>query len=291
MSWRTVVISKNAKLEEKLNYLYVRDSAGVQKVHLSEIGLLMIESTAVSLTAGLICELSKRKIKVIFCDEKRNPQSELVSYNQSCDASLKLKKQIAWSGEIKQAVWTLIVREKIIKQAELLRKLDKPEYEMLLGYIDELQLGDSTNREGHAAKVYFNALFGKSFTRQQDCAQNSALNYGYSIILSAFNREITALGYTTKLGLFHDNRFNFFNLSSDLMEPFRPIVDSKVLEALFDNDFGHDEKMMMVNILNDEVIFSGRHQTVSNAIRLYCKIVTDALCEEDLSLIRFYQNE
>ncbi|MCI5538731.1 MAG: CRISPR-associated endonuclease Cas1, partial [Oscillospiraceae bacterium] len=83
MSWRTVVISKNAKLEEKLNYLYVRDSDGVQKVHLSEIGLLMIESTAVSLTAGLICELSKRKIKVIFCDEKRNPQSELVSYNQS----------------------------------------------------------------------------------------------------------------------------------------------------------------------------------------------------------------
>ena len=51
---------------------------------------------------------------------------------------------------------------------------------------------DSTNREGHAAKVYFNALFGMSFTRSADTPVNAALNYGYSIILSAFNREVAA---------------------------------------------------------------------------------------------------
>ena len=79
MSWRTVVITRQAKLEEKLNYLYVRDAESTTKIHLSEISVLMIESTAVSLTASLLCELSKRKIKVIFCDEKRSPQSELVS--------------------------------------------------------------------------------------------------------------------------------------------------------------------------------------------------------------------
>lgn len=291
MSWRTVVISKNAKLEERLNYLQVRDAAGVQKIHLSEIGILIIESTAVSLTAGLLCELTKRKIKVIFCDEKRNPQSELVSYYQSCDVSLKVKNQISWLPDIKQAVWTLIVREKILNQARLLHSLGKPEYEMLLSYAAELQPGDATNREGHAAKVYFNALFGKSFTRTQDTPQNAALNYGYSIVLSSFNRELAALGYLTQLGLFHDNRFNNFNLSCDLMEPFRPLVDKKVLTVLFENDFTHTEKMMILDILNDDITISGRHQTVSNAIKIYCKSVTDALCENDISLIRFYQYE
>lgn len=290
MSWRTVVITRQAKLEEKLNYLYVRDAESTTKIHLSEISVLMIESTAVSLTASLLCELSKRKIKVIFCDEKRNPQSELVSYNDGCDTSLKLKKQIAWTEDFKKAVWTEIVREKILMQANLLYEMKKEECDILYRYIDEICFGDSTNREGHAAKVYFNSLFGKDFTRQNDSPTNAALNYGYSLILSCFNREIIALGYTTKLGLFHDNMFNCFNLSSDLMEPFRPLVDREVC-TMFGDAFGKEEKAQLLGVLNQNVQFCGKSQTVANAIRLYCKCVTDALCENDLGKLRFYRNE
>ncbi|MCI5591275.1 MAG: type II CRISPR-associated endonuclease Cas1 [Oscillospiraceae bacterium] len=290
MSWRTVVITRQAKLEEKLNYLYVRDAESTTKIHLSEISVLMIESTAVSLTASLLCELSKRKIKVIFCDEKRSPQSELVSYNDGCDTSLKLKKQIAWTEDFKKAVWTEIVREKILMQANLLYEMKKEECDMLYRYIDEICFGDSTNREGHAAKVYFNSLFGKDFTRQNDSPTNAALNYGYSLILSCFNREIVALGYTTKLGLFHDNMFNCFNLSSDLMEPFRPLVDREVC-TMFGDAFGKEEKAQLLSVLNQNVQFCGKSQTVANAIRLYCKCVTDALCENDLGKLRFYRNE
>lgn len=290
MSWRTVVITRQAKLEEKLNYLYVRDAESTTKIHLSEISVLMIESTAVSLTASLLCELSKRKIKVIFCDEKRSPQSELVSYNDGCDTSLKLKKQIAWTEDLKKAVWTEIVREKILMQANLLYEMKKEECDMLYRYIDEICFGDSTNREGHAAKVYFNSLFGKDFTRQNDSPTNAALNYGYSLILSCFNREIVALGYTTKLGLFHDNMFNCFNLSSDLMEPFRPLVDREVC-TMFGDAFGKEEKAQLLSVLNQNVQFCGKSQTVANAIRLYCKCVTDALRENDLGKLRFYRNE
>lgn len=290
MSWRTVVITRQAKLEEKLNYLYVRDAESTTKIHLSEISVLMIESTAVSLTASLLCELSKRKIKVIFCDEKRSPQSELVSYNDGCDTSLKLKKQIAWTEDFKKAVWTEIVREKILMQANLLYEMKKEECDMLYRYIDEICFGDSTNREGHAAKVYFNSLFGKDFTRRNDSPTNAALNYGYSLILSCFNREIVALGYTTKLGLFHDNMFNCFNLSSDLMEPFRPLVDREVC-TMFGDAFGKEEKAQLLGVLNQNVQLCGKSQTVANAIRLYCKCVTDALCENDLGKLRFYRNE
>lgn len=69
MSWRTVIITGCAKLDYKMDYLVVRKQDEVNRVHLSEIALLMVESTAVSMTAVLLCELTKRKVKVVFCDE------------------------------------------------------------------------------------------------------------------------------------------------------------------------------------------------------------------------------
>ena len=289
MSWRVVVISKRAKLDYQLGYLVVRNES-VTKIHLGEISTLLIESTAVSITTSLLAELTKKKIKVIFCDEKRNPSSELVGYYGSHDTSSKVRNQIQWSRNSKDTVWTEIVTEKIRKQKKLLEYQGKEESKLLDSYLQEIKWNDETNREGHAAKVYFNALFGLDFTRTTDCSVNSALNYGYSIILSAFTREITANGYITQLGLFHDNMFNQFNLASDLMEPFRVLVDKEVLEMKFE-EFEVDEKRRLVNILNHEVVIDGKVQYVNNAVKIYCKSVFDALNENDSSLIRFYKVE
>lgn len=289
MSWRIVVISKRAKLDYQLGYMVVR-SEEITKVHLGEIATVLIESTAVSITTSLMAELIKKKIKVIFCDEKRNPSSELVSYYGNHDTSNKVRCQIKWLPETKEAVWTEIVSEKIRKQKELLEYLGKEESGLLDSYIKEIQWNDETNREGHAAKVYFNALFGMGFTRTADSVENAALNYGYSIILSAFTREITANGYITQLGLFHDNMFNQFNFASDLMEPFRVLVDEKAVSMDL-SEFGQQEKMEIVNLLNREVKIDGKLQYVNNAVKIYCKSVFDALNENDSSLIRFYSFE
>lgn len=287
MSWRTVIISSGAKLDYQMGYLVVR-AGETTKIFLNEIGTLMIESTAVSLTTALLCELTKKKVKVIFCDEKRNPSSELVSYYGAHDTSEKIRAQISWQDDIKKSVWTEIVTEKIRNQFEFLKELDKPEVGMLDGYLKEIKFADESNREGHAAKVYFNALFGKDFTRSSDIPLNAALNYGYSIILSSFTREIVANGYITQLGLFHDNMFNPFNLASDLMEPFRNLVDRKVYSMKFD-DFTHEQKMELVDIVNGDVVISNRSEYVSNAIKIYCKSVFDALNDKDVSLIKFYE--
>lgn len=283
------MISRSAKLDYKLDYLVVRQEE-IIRIHLSEISTLMVESTAVSLTAALLSELVKRKIKVIFCDEKRNPSSELISYYGSYDTSAKVKKQVEWTEEIKKLVWTEIVTEKIRKQMEFLKVLGKKESSLLEEYMEQIQPGDPTNREGHAAKVYFNALFGMKFTRTADIPYNAALNYGYGLILSACNREITANGYITQLGLFHDNMFNSFNLGSDLMEPFRILVDRKVYE-LRPEKFEHDEKMKMLDILNQEIFIDGKRNYLNHAMKIYCKSVFDAMNEQDISLIRFYRNE
>lgn len=289
MSWRTVVISNSAKLDYKMDYMLVRQDA-ITKIHLSEIAILVIESTAVAITVSLLSELTKKKIKVIFCDEKRNPSSELISYYGSHDTSAKVRKQIEWSKEVKAMVWTEIVSEKIRNQKKFLEKLGKKESKMLDGYLCELQPGDATNREGHAAKVYFNAVFGMEFSRTADIPINAALNYGYGIILSAFNREITSNGYITQLGLFHDNMFNQFNLGSDLMEPFRILVD-QVVYAMHPDKFEHEEKMEVLNVLNHEVSIDGKRNYVANAIKIYCKSVFDTINDNDISLIRFYRDE
>ena len=286
MSWRVIVITKRAKLDLQLGKMVVRSDETV-KIVLSEISTILIESTAVSLTTSLIAELAKRKIKVIFCDEKRNPSCELVNYYGSHDTSNKVRRQIAWKQSTKEAVWTEIVTEKIRKQKELLEALGKEEAVLLSSYLREIVWNDETNREGHAAKVYFNALFGMDFTRTEDNFVNAGLNYGYSIILSAFTREVVANGYITQLGLFHDNMFNQFNLASDLMEPFRILVDREVIGMKL-LQFEHEEKMQLVNILNQEIQIDGKTQYVNNAIKIYCKSVFDALEEDDSSLIRFY---
>lgn len=287
MSWRTVVITSRCKLDYKMGFMVVR-AEETKKIFLDEIAVLLIENPAVSLTGCLLEALVEKKIRVIFCDSKRTPNSELVPYYNSYDCSRKIKAQISWSDDIKGAVWADIVAEKIRKQADFLGELKKNSEEALLrSYLTQIEPHDETNREGHAAKVYFNALFGMDFTRSEENVMNAALNYGYGIILSAFNREIVTQGYLTQLGIFHDNMFNHFNLSCDLMEPFRIMVDRKVKSEMY-TELTSKEKHSIVDILNDTVVINQTKQTVLNAVKYYCRSVFEALNESDLSLIQFY---
>lgn len=288
MSFRTIVISNRCKLDLRMNYMEVRGSQTV-KILLDDIDILMIENPAVSLTGCLLEALVDKKVKVIFCDHQHNPYSELMPCHGSHDNSRKIKKQIAWSEDAKGAVWTAIVSQKIQNQSEHLKKLGyEQEADMLAGYVTELEYNDSTNREGHAAKVYFNKLFGMQFNRNKDCPTNAALDYGYSLVLSSFNKEIVANGYLTQVGLCHDNIYNPYNLSCDLMEPFRILVDEVVKEHDFQR-FDTDEKHQMLELFQKEVIIAGAKQVVTNAIKIYTKSVLDALTERQPERIIFYE--
>lgn len=290
MSWRTVVVSSRSKLELKNGYLVIRSDT-VKRVHLDEISVLVIENTGSAVTAALLEALWENKTVVIFCDHKRNPGAQLLPYYNSFDCSARVNTQIQWTQDVKDLVWTEIIKEKIRKQAQVIEKLNLKNSDLLYSYIDEIETGDSTNREGHAAKVYFNSLFGSSFSRSDDCFTNSALNYGYGLLLSLVNREIVANGYLTQLGLFHKNVFNQFNLSSDLMEPFRPLFDLIVYSMPKGNDLEHEDKLFLLNTLNERVQIGKSKQTVINAVGIYVKSVLDALDNNELSLIKFYEYE
>lgn len=287
MSWRTVVISSRCKLDTKMGYLVVR-GAETRRIFLDEIAILLIENPAVALTGCLLEALVERKVRVIFCDARRSPMAELAPHHGSHDSSRKLRLQLAWDDSVKGSVWSAIVAEKIAQQAALLTERGKEAEALLLkSYIPQIEFQDATNREGHAAKVYFNALFGTEFTRHAKDPVNAALDYGYSLLLSAFNREITACGYLTQLGLHHANVFNHFNLSSDLMEPFRVLVDRRV-SSLEIKEFDKNVRLALVDLLHEEIMIRGSTQTLLNSVGIYVRGVFDALNEEDLSQMEFY---
>lgn len=289
MGWRTVAITRRAKLDLQMGHLVVRNEDLI-KINIDEISVLLIECTAVSLTAALLAELTRKKVKVIFCDEKRLPSSELIPYYGSHDTSLKYRRQAMWTAEGKDRIWTEIVKEKIYQQMSLLEERGRGEAALLNQYLKETGPGDGTNREGHAAKVYFNALFGMDFSRTQETPLNAALNYGYSIILSAVAKEIVSLGYCTQLGISHENQFNPFNLACDLMEPFRILIDRLVAEMQV-SEFNSEKKYQLLNVLNQEVRINGNREYVSKAIRIYVKSVCDAMEEQEPTLLKFYRYE
>lgn len=163
MSWRTVIIADRAKIDYAMGYMAVR-GRDVRKVFMDEIGTVVIESTAVSLTAAWVSECLRRKIKIIFCDGKHDPAGEVIPYYGSGDTSRKVREQAKWTAERKAEAWQCVIREKIRQQAAVLREFG---FDEDAGQLDEyregVQPGDRDNREGQAAKVYFHALCGRGF--------------------------------------------------------------------------------------------------------------------------------
>ena len=155
---------------------------------------------------------------------------------------------------------------------------------MLHEYAKDVRENDFTNREGHSAKVYFNCILGMGNSRNSGGFLNGCLNYGYAVLLSAFNREIVSSGYLTQLGVWHDNEFNPFNLSCDLMEPLRVVVDKTAL-GIEKGDANF--KKIMANVLNYKTVMDGKTTTLDIAIRQYSRSVFHALEKEDVDLILF----
>jgi len=230
-----------------------------------------------------------KKVKIIFTDDTHNPIGETVPYQNNYYSYRKIKEQISFLDERKDYLWKRIIEKKITNQAINLKLIDKEnEYDMLINYSNNVEVGDKTNREGHSAKVYFNALFGKNFAREQDNSINKYLNYGYSILLSCFNREIKALGYLTELGIHHIGESNSFNLSCDFIESVRPLIDSLVMQDKI-NDLNY--KSVFVGILSVKVKYNEKDIYLENAIKLMVEDYFNYLSTGDEKKIRFIEYE
>lgn len=268
MTWRTVVLTKDSKISLRLNHLVVK-GAEVTTIPLVEVGQVIIENPNIVMTGHLLNALSKYKITTIICNEQHIPYTHInLIYGHFRQAKI-IKKQIEWSDERKDILWQQIIKYKIKNQKSVLCKFYPMDvFDQFEKYIEQVELADETNREGYAAKVYFNLLFGSNFIRGVDSPCNWALNYGYSLLLSLFTRIITTKGFLTEIGIHHHNQYNHFNLASDFMEVYRPLVDSIVKKGVKD-EFDQEAKKSLLNIFNKKVMIKGKRQYLANSIEIY----------------------
>ncbi|EAD5867815.1 type II CRISPR-associated endonuclease Cas1 [Listeria innocua] len=279
MGWRTVVVNSHSKLSYKNHHLVFKSAYQQEMIHLSEIDVLILETTDITLTTMLINCLVAENILILFCDDKRLPIGKVLPFYGRHDSSLQLSKQLEWKFESKATVWTEIISQKILNQSTFLSMLNYDEKaDSLIKLHETLETFDPTNREGHAARIYFNQLFGNDFTREQENDINSGLNYGYTLLLSVFARELVKSGCMTQFGLKHSNQFNDFNFASDLMEPFRPLVDQIVYEKR--NEDFQVIKRSLFEMFIKQFDYNNQHMFLTNIASDYTKKIVKVLNEE-----------
>lgn len=247
-----------------------------KEIFIPNINTIIIDCIEVSLSCYLLNELEKCKVNLIICDEKHNPSSQLQSIYGCFDCSGKINNQINWKEYKRKKIWTLIIKNKINCQNDCLEIIGLDKIIDIEKYINKITYGDPLNIEGTIAKIYFHKLFGLDFNRRVENNINIMLNYGYSILLSLFNREIISNGYLTQIGLHHFNKANPYNLSSDLMEPFRPYID-RIVYSNKECSLDRDMKYKLINTLYCECEYKGKKMLVINAIPVYIKDVFDSL--------------
>lgn len=276
MGWRSVIVSQHAKLSYASHSMVVQTMEGINQIPIDDIYLLLIGTTQAVVTCELINQLNKVNAKVIFTDDQGNPTSELTNNYPNNRNIEMINKQVFWDDGRKEVLWTRIVSRKIINQINVLRMRTDEDVSELNDELGKLEIGDTSNREAVVARKYFKLLFDEDFNRRKTSAINAALNYGYAILLANFNREIVSKGFVTYFGIHHHSLENSFNLSSDLMEPFRPVVDYWISFKKF-NSLTPDIKFGLVELLNLEIMYNGKNVILKNAISEYVKDCLDYL--------------
>lgn len=283
MGWRTVIVSQHAKISYSGRRIIVQTSGDVHQIPIDDVQILLIATTQAVLTTAAITELSDVGAKIIFTNRQGNPSCEVTANYPGNRSVLLIEQQVNWSQQLKDTAWTAIVKAKIEMQIQCARYLDKSTI-ALEKELKKLEFADITNREAVIARQYFQLIYGEKFIRNDANPINAALNYGYSILLSAINREIVANGYLTQFGIHHHNNASDFNLGSDLMEPFRPFIDGWVANQKF-SELTADVKFGIVSILDLEIVYNNQKMILRNALTKHVQNCLNYMANPEKDLI------
>lgn len=275
MGYRQVIIKKSEKLHFKDKQLIIDKDNQSTKIPLEDINYILIEDSTTIITTRLLAELGKNAISLIVCDEKYEPTSIMYPYNYHFKQLDVFTHQLEIDDSIKNEFWNQIVKRKIENSIRVLEMTSKEEFPIskLNEYINEVIDGDSKNREGLAAKIYFRSIFGSNFIRFYDDNINAALNYGYTIIASAIIRNLAVYGLNTYLGIHHNSKINNFNLAYDFLEPYRSVIDKFVYDNKDDIvlPLSFEFRKKLINLLNKEVMHQNKKYTIEYSISLLIK--------------------
>ncbi|PHR70852.1 MAG: subtype II CRISPR-associated endonuclease Cas1 [Lutibacter sp.] len=257
---RTLFFGNKCSLTTKYEQLVIKTSERETTVPIEDIGFIVIEHQESYISIPALSKLSSNNTSVIFCDNKHMPQSMLLNLDSHHIQQELFRNQINASEPLKKQLWQQIVKSKIENQSELLNRMNCENNPMDY-YASKVLSGDTDNREGVAAAYYWKHLFDFNFKRERyGKYPNLFLNYGYIVLRAAVARALSGSGLLTTLGIHHHNKYNAFCLADDIMEPFRPLVDAKVIEIMQrydEQDLITPIKTELLNVLTETVYFDG----------------------------------
>jgi CRISPR-associated protein Cas1 len=284
--YRQIVIKNSCKISIKNNSLVIKWDKEY-KIPLEDISVIILESRDSIISSYTLSEINNNNILLLTCNDKHLINGHMHSVCANYKSSSVLKHQINLSKVTRNNLWKKIIERKIYNQSICLDKLDIDGGDKLKGILKDVKSNDRSNREAYAANIYFKHLFNKEFTRREDNAVNSALNYCYSIIRSNIVRYCYMYGLNTELGIFHDNELNNFNLADDLIEPIRPFVDLYVMSIKDKYDELNSKfKNDLMNINNYEMELDGKNYRLDKIIDLYVRSFKSCVVSNDFELIK-----
>lgn len=267
MGWRTVIVTQHAKVSLVTGNIVIQTDTDRYHVPVRDIGMLLIQTMQAVITAPAIVALAEVQAKIMFTGRDGQPACTTSGNYANAQSAVTVQEQVAWPEDRVAKLWTRIVASKIQNQIRVVEVIEASPAP-LQQELDQLELNDPTNREAVVARRYFPLLFGEGFSRSDFSPVNAALNYGYAILLATVDQAIGVRGYLTCLGIHHSRTDNAYNLGSDLMEPFRPIVDQWVAQRKI-RDFTPDIKYGLVDLLNVAIVYNDQETILRNAIPKY----------------------
>lgn len=289
MAFRVILIENEVEIKVKLNNLIVTKKGEDIWIPLDDISMIVMDNLSSMLSARLLCQLSEQGIGFMLCNQKHLPTGYYSSYDNHSRASKVIGFQIEKDYQYYGKLWRKIVAEKILNQAKAYFRIKKDQEgaEKIAEYSLSISEGDITNREAHAAKVYFNLLMGTSFSRgNEDILLNSGLDYGYAVVRAYIARACVGYGLNTQLGVHHKSEYNRFNLVDDLLEPLRPFVDIIAYESMRDSlYFTPEHRRKLVNLLNMKIKYRNKNMYMCNMIENYVEQYASLIMWRDETLV------
>ncbi len=291
-AWKTIRITKPCMLRIDNGNLVVEDEAHRFKFSLEDTDSIIFEGDRFMLSAKVIAALSRHKVAALFCDEYYMPSAILHPYHQSSLATRTLKAQLAVSKALADTLWQQLIISKISLQKAVLEILQR-DTTKIEHYMTQVRPADAYGAEAKSARIYWKSLFD-DLKREQESLdiRNQALNYAYALIRSLITRDLSAAGFLPAIGLWHDNKYNAFNLSDDLMEPFRPVMDIavyNVLQTHVGEEYLNSQiKKELIGLLDMEYVeYEKGLSSLRNVSKLYVQMFKRAVETEDAMLMSF----
>lgn len=203
----------------------------VRTIPIEDIGVVLLDNKQITVTQGLMEALLENNCAVITCDSSHIPAGMLLPLESHTLQSERFRHQIGASLPLKKQLWQQTVQAKINNQATALQQLYGCEVGNMRAWARDVRSGDPDNYEARAAAYYWQSFFPQypTFVRGREGEPpNNLLNYGYAILRAVVARSLVGSGMLPTLGIHHHNRYNAYCLADDIMEPYRPYVDTLV---------------------------------------------------------------